>query len=85
MHEEAVFRELRTALEAVARREQVARIVRARVRIGALSHLSEDRLREEWPRLVDGGPAAGAALEVVASTDLGDPSAASVVLESVDV
>lgn len=84
MHEEVVFRELRGALRRAADGRS-GRLVRARVWIGALSHLSEGRLREAWPRLTAGGPADGSELEVELSTDVAHPHAASVVLASVDL
>ncbi len=85
MHEEALLRDLRRALGELAGRQGSGRIVRARVWLGALSHVSEPRLREAWPGIVDGGPAHGCALEVETSDDMTDPLASAVVLRAVDV
>jgi Zn finger protein HypA/HybF involved in hydrogenase expression len=83
MHEEALLRDLRRKVDELARQQPGSRIVRAKVLLGALSHLDEPRLRDLWARAMAEGPAAGARLEVelLASTD--DPRASSVVLRSV--
>lgn len=85
MHEERLFRELRAALERVALRERPGRIVRARVRLGPLSHVSERRLREAWPDITAGTDAAGADLTVDPVVGPVGPGAADVELVSVDV
>ena len=69
MHEEALVRDLRRELEAIARREGGTRIVRVEVRLGALSHFTEPRFRTVWPRVVDGTAAADAELDVATSED----------------
>ncbi len=84
MHEERLFAQLRGALERAAD-GQSGRLVVVRVWIGALSHLTEERLREAWPALTQGGPAAGATLRVEVSSDLAHPDAGTVVLVSVDL
>lgn len=80
MHEEALISDLRRALEATARRERAARIVRVEVRLGALSHFTEPRFRAVWPRITDGTPAAGAELRVETSDDPGAPEAEGVLV-----
>ncbi len=85
MHEEALLRDLRRALGELAVGERPARIVRARVWLGALSHVSESRLRDAWEGLVRGGPADGCAVEVETSSDPADPLASAVVLRAVDL
>jgi Zn finger protein HypA/HybF involved in hydrogenase expression len=85
MHERRLFEELRRALDRASAAGHGARLVRARVWIGALSHLSEPTLRQAWPRVVGGGPAEGSELSVEVSSDPAHPDAASVVLTSVDL
>lgn len=85
MHEEALLRDLRRALAELAAGERPARIVRARVWLGALSHVSEARLRDAWGDIVRGGPADGCAVEVERSSDPEDPLASAVVLRAVDL
>lgn len=83
MHEEALLRDLRRKVDELARANGDRRIVRARVALGALSHLDEPRLRQLWSRAMAGGPAAAAALEVDLIEGTDDPRASSVVLRSV--
>lgn len=83
MHEQTLLRDLCRKLGELSTVSGGARIVRARVALGALSHLSEARLRELWTSANAGGPAEGAVLEVEPILDLHDPTAASVILRSV--
>jgi Zn finger protein HypA/HybF involved in hydrogenase expression len=83
MHEEALLRDLRRKVDELSVQHGGARIVRARVTLGALSHLDEPRLRELWTRAMHGGAGEAAALEVNLLPGLDDPRSSSVVLESV--
>jgi hypothetical protein len=83
MHEEALLRDLRHKVDELSNAHGNARIVRARIVLGALAHLDEPRLRELWERAMSGGPGAGARLEVELLADPDDPRAGSVVLRSV--
>ncbi len=85
MHEEALFRDLRTKMIAIAEVERAPRIARVRLWVGALAHLNEVRLRDAWPEVVRGTPAEGSRLEVEMSDDPEDPRAQGIVLASVDV
>lgn len=83
MHEEALLNDLRRKVEELSSAHGGARIVRARVALGALSHLDERRLRELWDRAMAGGPAANAPLEVELLPSIEDERAGSLVLRSV--
>jgi hydrogenase nickel incorporation protein HypA/HybF len=85
MHEEAMLKDLRRKLVEVANQQGAERLARVRLWVGALSHVSEEQLRRQWSRVVDGTPAQSAALEVSTSTDLDDPRAQGLVLMSIDV
>lgn len=85
MHEEALLKDLRRKLLEVTDREGAPRVARVRLWLGALSHVSERQLRDEWPRVVEGTPAQSAALDVTTSHDLEDPRAQGLVLVSLDV
>ncbi|MGB6501291.1 MAG: hydrogenase maturation nickel metallochaperone HypA [Thermoplasmata archaeon] len=75
MHEERLLRDLRRSLEEIAARERLPRILRVRLWIGALAHVSEDALRARWEFVVRGTAAEGSALEVEISENIGDPHA----------
>ncbi len=85
MHEEALFKDLRRKFGEIAAAQGAKCIVRVTLWVGALSHLTEDHLKEDWARVVEGTAAEGAALEITVSNDLNDPKAQSVVLVSVGV
>ena len=85
MHEMSLMKGLLVRLERLARESGARRIVRVRVRLGALSHFSPDHFREHFEIAARGTPAEGAALEIETMTDPSDPRAQDVVLESADV
>ena len=83
MHEERLVRDLRAKVEELSRAHGGARLLRARVALGPLSHLDEERFRQLWERTMEGGPAETAVLEVETLERLDDPAAASIVLRTV--
>jgi len=85
MHEEALIQDLRRALLRVVEAERGSRLVRATVRVGPLSHLHPEDLKERWGDILKGTPAEGCQLVVVSASDPTDPLAQSVVLESVQL
>ncbi|HLY76901.1 MAG TPA: hydrogenase/urease maturation nickel metallochaperone HypA [Thermoplasmata archaeon] len=80
-----MLRDLRRKLVEVAAREGASRVARVRLWVGALSHISEEQLRRQWPRVVDGTLAHSATLDVTISSDLDDARAQGLVLLSLDV
>lgn len=85
MHEETVLADLVRKVDTVARESGGRPVVRARIWIGALSHLTEDQLRARWPIAARGTLAEEAQLEVTRSPDPTDLRAQAVVLTSIDV
>jgi len=70
---------------AVAEAEQAARVVRIRVRLGALSHFTPEHFREHWLDASQGTVAEGAEVDATLDTELAGEAAQGVVLESVEV
>lgn len=85
MHERALLTDLMREIEGVARADGATRVTRVSVRLGALSHFTESHFREHFVDASRGTLAEGAVVEAVLATDLEDPHAAGVVLESVEV
>ena len=85
MHERALMADLLREIEAVARADGATRVTRVSVRLGALSHFTEEHFREHFVDVSHGTVAEGAAVEAVLEDDLDDPRAAGVVLESLEV
>lgn len=85
MHERALMTDLMREIEGVAHADGATRVTRVSVRLGALSHFTEEHFREHFVDASCGTLAEGAVVEAVLATDLEDPRAAGVVLESVEV
>jgi hydrogenase nickel incorporation protein HypA/HybF len=85
MHELSLLADLLRKIESVALREQVSAVTRVTVRVGALCHLSPAHLREHFARAAQGTIAEGARLDIEVLTDVTDPRAQEIMLESVEV
>lgn len=85
MHERALMTDLMREIEGVARADGATRVTRVSVRLGALSHFTEDHFREHFVDASRGTLAEGAVVDAVLGEDLEDPRATGVVLESVEV
>ena len=81
MHERSLVADLVRRVEEVAGPDRVTRV---RVRLGTLCHLSPEHLRGHFATAAAGSAAAGAELVVEQGTDIADPLAADLVLESID-
>jgi hydrogenase nickel incorporation protein HypA/HybF len=85
VHERALMTDLMREIEAVARADGATRVTRVSVRLGALSHFTEEHFREHFADASRGSLAEDAAVDAMLQDDLDDPRAAGVVLESVEV
>jgi hydrogenase nickel incorporation protein HypA/HybF len=85
MHEKALMDDLIARILAVAEAEGGSRVVRIRVRLGALSHFTPEHFREHYDDAARGTVAEGAAIDAELEADLDAPGAAGVLLESVEV
>jgi len=85
VHERALMDDVMRKVDAVAQENGAIRVTRIGVRLGALSHFTPEHFREHFADASRGTLAEGAAVDAVVETDLSDPDAAGVVLESVEV
>jgi len=85
MHEASLMRDLMSKLLAVAAERDAQRVVAIQVRLGALSHMSEAHFREHFEQASAGTIAEGAEVRAVVETDIAAPTAADVMLESIEV
>ena len=85
MHEMSLINNLIHKMEGIARERKVSKITRARVRLGALSHISAGHFRDHFVEGTKGTVAEGAALEIETSDDLADPHAQDILLLDVDI
>jgi hydrogenase nickel incorporation protein HypA/HybF len=72
-------------IELEASRERADRVVRIRVRLGALSHFTVEHFREHFDQVARGTVADGAVVEAIVATDPTEPEAQAVVLESIEL
>jgi hydrogenase nickel incorporation protein HypA/HybF len=85
MHELSLMADLMRKVEAIAREQNARRVTRIKVTLGALSHLSAAHFREHFEHAARGTISQDAELEVSVATDVRDPRAQDIVLESVEV
>ena len=85
MHELSLVASLCARAEAVAISEGADRVTSLSVRLGALSHLSPDHLRDHLASASVGTMLEGAEVEVTVDTDTGSPRAQDIELLSVKV
>lgn len=85
MHEQALMDDLMRAILEVADDEGSDRVVRVRVRLGALSHFTPEHFREHFADAAAGTVAEGAEVEATLDPDPTAHGAQGVVLESVVV
>ena len=85
MHETALVRDIVHCINDLAQSTGTRRVTSARIWLGALSHLSPEHFREHFAIEARDTIAAQAILDVELSSDLNDPHAQLVRLESVDI
>jgi len=78
MHEETLLRDLRRKVCEVAPAGGKVRIVRVRLWVGALAHITPDSIRRRWPEVVADTSAAECELDIELSPDPSDPAAQGV-------
>jgi len=77
--------DLVSKMNTIAEEQDVQKITRAKVWLGALSHISADHFREHFVEGTRGTVAEGAELEVEISDDTENSRAQDILLLSVDV
>ena len=85
MHEKALMDDLMAKILAVSEAEGGVRVTRVTVWLGALSHFTPEHFREHFDDAARGTVAEGAQVEATLDSDISDPRAQGVVLESVVV
>jgi hydrogenase nickel incorporation protein HypA/HybF len=84
-HELATIRDLVAKVEQVALENDATRVVRIKVKLGALSHFTPEHFAEHWVDAATGTIAEDCQIEAELSDDLTDPNAQGVVLEDVEI
>jgi hydrogenase nickel incorporation protein HypA/HybF len=84
VHEKHLTEDLVCELEKIAAREGGTRVTRIRVRLGALSHFTPVHFEEHFEDAARGTVAEGAEVQAELSSDVTDPGAQGVLLETVE-
>ena len=85
MHELSLFKDILNKIESISQDNEGKKIVKMKVRLGALSHLSASHFQQHFDQFSIGTKAEGADLEIVEDNDQSAPYAQSIVLESVEI
>jgi hydrogenase nickel incorporation protein HypA/HybF len=85
MHEFTLMADLMKKIEQIAVDNDAEQVLRVKVQLGALSHISEDHFREHFEHAIKGTVAENARLDVVCHEDETDPNAQDILLVSVDL
>lgn len=83
MHEQSLIRDLVGKITLLAAREHGA-VVSAKLRLGALAHISPDHLREHFEQELTGSDLEGLQLDIEQLTDIHHPDAQEIILESLE-
>ncbi len=85
MHEQSLMADLMAKIHAISQQQKPKNIVRIKVKLGALSHISADHFKGHFVQAAKGTDVENAQLDVEVLSDLNDPHAQEVLLDSVDV
>ncbi len=83
MHEISLIKNLLEKLNSIAEENKGSLITEVSIKLGALSHISEEHFKEHYLEWIKGNPAENAVLKIETSGDYKDPMAQDIVLESV--
>lgn len=85
MHEFSLIANLIKKIRSLAGEHPGRKIVAVNVTLGALSHISASHFREHFAQASRGTAAEGARLNVESKSDIADPHAQEIILESVEL
>ncbi|MDP3980827.1 MAG: hydrogenase maturation nickel metallochaperone HypA [Chlamydiota bacterium] len=85
MHEMSLITDLIKKVHALADEQKAKRVLSIKIRLGALSHMSKEHFLDHFKQVSKGTYAQEARLDIVEASDVSDPNAQSVLLESIEV
>ncbi|GAB2903020.1 hydrogenase/urease maturation nickel metallochaperone HypA [Microbulbifer echini] len=81
MHEQSLIKNLVEKIQQLAADED-AKVIGAKLRLGALAHISADHLREHFEQAIHGTPLEGLRLDIEVRTDIHHIEAQEIILEN---
>lgn len=85
MHESSLMTDLMSKIESLAHQHQSQKVTRVKIKVGALSHISPEHLREHFRHASRGTVAETAFLDIESSADIQNEHANEILLDSVDI
>jgi len=85
MHEFSLLKDLLNKVKTIAEDNNSDKVIGVKVKLGALAHISPNHFREHFEQAVKGTIAEDAKLEVEALTDMSNPHAQEIILDSVEI
>lgn len=85
MHEASLMADLIHKITTLADAQHASKVTGVQLTLGALSHMSPEHLREHFVQAVQGTVAEGARLDIDAHTDITDPAAQDIRLDSIEM
>jgi len=85
MHEFSLLKDLLGKIKAIAEENASEKVIGVKVKLGALAHISPEHFREHFNHAVVGTLAEDAKLEIETLTDMSDPHAQEIILDSVEL
>ena len=85
MHEASLMADLIHKITTLAEAQQASKVIGVHITLGALSHLSPAHLREHFARAAQGTITEGAQLDIDQRTDITEPLALDIRLDSIEV
>jgi hydrogenase nickel incorporation protein HypA/HybF len=85
MHESSLLKGLMRQISDIARQNESEKVITVKVKLGALSNISLDHFREHFVLASKGTCAEGAELEIEQLSDISDPHAQDILLDSVEI
>lgn len=83
MHEQSLIKNLVGTIQQLAAKEN-ATVLGAKLRLGALAHISADHLRDHFEQETDGTALQGLRLVIEEQSDIHHPEAQDIILESLE-
>lgn len=85
MHEFSLIKDLIRKISTIAHEQHASKVLSVTVKLGALSHISQDHFRDHFNHATRGTVAEGALLHIEIMTDMNEPLAQEVLLENIEV
>ncbi len=85
MHEFSLINDLIRKISTIALEQRARKVIGVTVKIGALSHISQDHFRDHFVLASRGTIAEGARLNIEFMTDVTDPQSQDVLIQNIEV